>query len=196
MKRNVNYPKTRRTKIAHEPYFDFERAISFGGIIDIFYMYLVDEQWWACRKGEQWGGSRGFYDGGEWYEKVVKVRYYRGKSGTRVVGYINKRVISRKTLYLYTFVFVKDPFQAADALHKCYKGRRTAKKVGRPPLPPGVKYSSKRGWNDLRIRPKHKGFTLREMVVLPLKGKEKKQILQQPKEGERIETPKKRKLRL
>jgi len=196
MKRRPNYPKTRQTKIAHEQYLDFERCVSFGAIIDYYYMYREEEQWWACRKGEAWGGSRGFYDNGDWYEKIVKVRYYRGLSGTRVMGYINKRLISRKTLYLYTFVFVRDPFDASVLFQKCFRGRRTARKQGRPPLPPGVKYRTKRTGNDLRVRPKHKGFKLGEIITLPLKGRPKKQILQQPKEGERIETPKKRRLRL
>jgi hypothetical protein len=195
MKKN-NYPDTRETKIAHEQYFDFERCVGFGGIIDTYYLYLVDNQWWACRRGEGWGGSRGFYDGGEWYERIVKVRYYRGKSGTRVLGYINKRGISRKTLYLYTFVFVKDPFCAGSVLNKCFKGRRTARKAGRPPLPPGIKYRTKRYGNDLRVRAKHKGFKFEELITLPIKGKEKKVILQQPKEGKRMATPKKRKHRL
>lgn len=196
MAKKHNYPSKREVKIAHEQYFYFERALRFGGIIDIFYLHLVEGQWWACRKGENWGGSKGFYEDGEWYEQIVKVRYYRGKSGERVLGYINKRQISRKTLWLYTFVFVKDPFNAAEVLNKCFRGRRTARKAGRPPLPPGVKYRTKRYGNDLRVRPKHKGFKLEEIVTLPLKGLEEKQILQQPKEGKRIETPKKRKLRL
>lgn len=196
MAKKVNYPDTRQTKIAHEQYFEFERAVRFGGIIDIFYIHLVEGQWWACRKGENWGASKGFYEGGEWYEQIVKVRYFRGKSGERVLGYIQKRSICRKTLYLYTFVFVKDPFNAAVVLNKCFRGRRTASKRGRPPLPPGVKYRTKRYGNDMRVRPKHKGFKFEELVTLPMKGFVKKQILQKPKEGKRIETPKKRKLRL
>lgn len=160
------YPKKRATKIAHEQYLDFTRAVSFGGVIDYYYLLHINDQWWACRKGES-HGSKGIEFEGDFYHQVVKVRYYTGKNGQRVLGYINKIDITHKTLYFYRFMFVKNPFEPSFFLTKLVR-KKTSKKAGRP-----VGY--------------HKD------TYVP---KPKKSHLKQPVVGPRIETPKTKKRRL
>lgn len=143
------YPKNRKKKVPHEQYMDYEKVVRRGQTLDRYTM-IYDDGWWACSQTPGSLMKKGHY-------AVAKVPAFRGSAGQRVMGYVAQITVSNKRAYFYKFVFVKEAFCAATALHKAIGGHYAKRwtVLGRPC-----------GWRKNKGKQKYKDHYVRDFRYL------------------------------
>ncbi len=149
---------------------DYAKVVNRGQTLDKYVM-VYDGEWWAC---SETAGS--VIKGGHY--AIAKVPAFRGFSGQRVMGYIARITVANKRPYCYKFVFVKEAFCAATALHKAIGGKYAKRwtVLGRP-----------HGWRKNKGEQKYKYYYGKNIRYIRMQRQACADRLQLPQKGVPVE---------